>query len=167
MGIFGQPSIGNWQPQQLPQDPRIGQATKPGFFSAGGNGRNLIGILGDAMAAAGGGRPYYGPAMLQQKQQDRQQQQEDERWANRLAMTAAAKGQQPSTPSTAAKMASELGFKPGTPEWQKFITRYAFTPKLVTVGDDRGGERTLDMSGGAPTGGLPSGYDPNEWEVVQ
>lgn len=111
MGIFGQrdplgiwagagpittPGFGDGTSQGgLPQDPRIAQAMKPGFFSAGGNGRNLIGILGDAMAAAGGGRPYYGPAMLQQKQQDRQQQQEDERWQKRLTHETQAKRQTP------------------------------------------------------------------------
>ena len=43
---------------------------KPGFFSQGQPGRQIVGILGDTLATLGGGQGVYMPAMLQQQQQD-------------------------------------------------------------------------------------------------
>lgn len=144
----------------LPQNQLAPQ--KRGMF---GGGRAWAGILGDALAALGGQQGVYAPAMLARRQEER----EDERWNQRLQAQMAAK--QVPSPSTAAKMAVEAGLTPGTPAFQKFVTRYAFSPRLVAVGNAQGGTDQIeyDPSGmtDAPSGGLPAGYDPSQWEVVE
>jgi len=79
MGIFGNmfntAGIGDWNPQSLPQDPRIAQSLKPGFFGSG-KAASLLEILGDGFS----GTDDYQRRMMQQKQQ----QQEDERWQKRF-----------------------------------------------------------------------------------
>jgi hypothetical protein len=174
MGLFGQkaPGMGYYTNQTAPREPLgIGgqvdpqmtsyadRPKSPGLFGGG----NVYGILGDVLARLGGQQGVYLPQLLQQKQQDR----EDERWQKKLTLQAQLKAQQPVPPSVAAKMAVEAGHVPGTPAFKNFVSRYAFSPKLVTVGNAQGGEDTIDASGAPVIGGLPAGYDPNEWEVVQ
>ena len=64
---------------------------RPGFFGAGGAGRGIAGVIGDALLSASGRNPIYAPLVAQQ----RQQQQEDERWEKRLTHETQAKRQTP------------------------------------------------------------------------
>jgi hypothetical protein len=63
------------------------QPKKPGFFESGGGFRDVVGILGDALAGAAGGQPVYGPMKMRQRQQqtewDRQDalRRQDREWA--------------------------------------------------------------------------------------
>ncbi len=56
-----------------------------------------------------------------------------------------------------ARMAQEAGLQPGTAAYQQFITTVAQRPIMI------GGEAYAPQAGG----GLPSGYNPDEWEVVE
>lgn len=68
---YGQP-IGDMQAQQLPTDPRVAQATKPGFFGKGGLGSRLgssiLGGIADGFAVHGGFRPGYSDGIDQQRE---------------------------------------------------------------------------------------------------
>lgn len=155
MGIFGQNPIAPMGMQAMDprsmqqQDPRIGQAMKgPGFFGAGGQGRNLIGIIGDALAAAGGGRPYYGPAMLQQRQQDRQDEREDQRWQQRQTAEEAARAKRRQFMSLGGGGIAEASEEGGVnilreptadvPEWQTYANTFGQpgTPEWTAAARD-------------------------------
>ena len=45
----------------------IPQARKPGFFAGGGIGRQIAGVLGDALLQQSGGQPIYLPNLMQQR----------------------------------------------------------------------------------------------------
>jgi hypothetical protein len=68
---IGTPGIGDGV---IPSDPRIAKAMQPKFFGKGGKGWTIMGILGDAMAAAGGGQPTYLPAMQERQKRELEQQ---------------------------------------------------------------------------------------------
>lgn len=168
---IGTPGIGDGA---LPHDPRIPAALEPrgiGGMFGGGKLATILGVLGDSLTR----QPTYTNHLLQQ----RQQEQEDARWEKRLGLKAALEAQQPPTPSTAAKMAAEIGLQPGTPQWQQFIRRYAFSPKLVAVGNAQGGEDQVEydpsgMGDGVAPGTIEDGYrfnggdpsDPNSWSKL-
>lgn len=60
---------------------------KPGAFSQGGKGWEIMGIIGDALQAAGGGRPTYMPMVQEQKQLETEGRQRlAERQAERQAL---------------------------------------------------------------------------------
>lgn len=68
-------------------------------------------------------------------------------------------------PSTAAKMAAEMGLRPGTPEWNNFIQSYAFksnrqyAPKYITPAEAKSLE-WLDKDETAPLVG-------QDWELIR
>jgi hypothetical protein len=68
---IGTPGIGDGI---ISSDPRVTKALQPGFFGKGGKGWTIMGILGDAMAAAGGGQATYMPAMLERQKREQEQQ---------------------------------------------------------------------------------------------
>lgn len=68
---IGTPGIGDGV---IPNDPRIAKAMQPKFFGKGGKGWTIMGILGDAMAAAGGGQATYLPAMQERQKREQEQQ---------------------------------------------------------------------------------------------
>lgn len=166
MSIIGNGSIAPFGmfglQQPLPEDPRVKKAMQPGFFGAGGAGRGLAGIIGDALLSASGRNPIYTPHIMQQ----RQQQQEDERWEKRLGLKAALEAQQPPTPTSGEKYADALGLT--GPERLKFIRSFAFKPTLLQVPNDKGGINYQEYDPSSMgDGGLPPDYDPNVWEVVE
>lgn len=58
----------------------IPQARKPGFFAEGGIGRQIAGVLGDALLQQSGGQPIYLPNLMQQRAfQQRQQMMQEQR----------------------------------------------------------------------------------------
>ncbi len=156
MGIFGKKPMGYYTNQAAPREALgLGMTVDPqmqapqevrggGFFGAGGTGRNIAGYLGDALLRMGGGQAMYAPQM--QHRQD--QADDDARWEKRFKMQQDAKGGM--DPTNAAKMAVEAGLIPGTPEFQKFVRRYAFKPTIMQVGNADGGVNfdEYDPSGG-------------------
>ena len=58
-GPYSTPGIGDDIPGNIPSDPRIAQAMKPGMFGRGGRGWQILGTIGDALQVAGGGRATY------------------------------------------------------------------------------------------------------------
>lgn len=76
-------------PQSLPVDPsplvgNMPRIPEGGFFSEGGTGRTIAGVLGDALMTLGGGRPIYGPQMARRQEFERQSELEDQRYRRRL-----------------------------------------------------------------------------------
>lgn len=153
MALFGGMNI---PMAQIPNAPEIKTKGLGGLL--GGNKLAILaGILGDTLTK----RPTYSSMLAQQ----RQQQQEDDRWNKRFNLQSSLKSTP--TPSTASKMAAEIGLKPGTPQYQDFIRRYAFKPTILSIGNAMGGEDRVEYDPSGMTGGLPPGYNPDEWEVVE
>lgn len=83
------PTFGAGAPQALPVDPSQLVGNTPripegGFFSEGGTGRTIAGVLGDALMTMGGGRPIYGPQMARRQEFERQSDLEEKRYRRRL-----------------------------------------------------------------------------------
>ena len=190
--VNGLASLFNQRPQMLQQQPQglaelLGQPIqpqmpeltapqanlpKPGAFAKGGKGWEILGIIGDALQTAGGGQATYAPyvmnqrdletqgrqkleqlmALAQQKQADRQAALQD--WQLKQQYS-----RENPDPTNAARMAQEAGFQPGTPQYQQAILQYMQRPIMI------GGEAY--GYGQPPQGGFPSGYNPDEWEVIE
>jgi len=72
--------------QGVPPLPQMPGVKKPGAFSQGGKGWQIMGIIGDALQAAGGGRPTYMPFVQEQQQLETEGRQRlAERQAERAA----------------------------------------------------------------------------------
>jgi hypothetical protein len=67
MGSFAAPDIGN----ALPQDPRVAQSLKPGFFGKGGGWKNVLGLISDGILAAENQAPIYSPAVARKHEEER------------------------------------------------------------------------------------------------
>ena len=80
---IGTPGIGEGLPGAIPMDARVNKALQPKFFDKNGAWRDVLGILGDAMAAAGGGQATYMPMKLDQQKrwQDQQRWQAEQKMA--------------------------------------------------------------------------------------
>lgn len=74
-------------PETASAIPQAGQSPSPHFFSAGGIGKRIAGVIGDALLLANGRYPLYLPAVMEHNrridQQNAQQQQRD--FSNNLA----------------------------------------------------------------------------------
>lgn len=72
-----------WEPGgpsgQYPGAPNM-PPHKPGFFGRGGAGAGILGIIGDALAAAGGGQPYFTQGVQRQRELQMRDQNELQRW---------------------------------------------------------------------------------------
>jgi hypothetical protein len=114
-------------------------------------------------------------------QQKRRDEREDKRY-DLAVQRLEAQQNKPPTPSNAAKMATEMGLQPGTPEYVAFIRRYAFKPTILQVPNMQGGTdfTEYDPSGGSEPhasvqpGHVEDGYrfnggdpaDPNSWSKM-
>lgn len=133
----------------------------PGAFGKGSTGRTILGIIADGIARGFGGQPGYGPALdkaqeqnrtlelwRQKVEQDRKDRLDEANLALQKAVALARwKQQNPDAPdpTTAARMAAEAGFKPGTPEFQREVLHYMRKPTVIN--------------------GQPWGYDDNAPEA--
>ena len=58
----------------LPTDPAITKATRPGMFAKGGRGWQILGIIGDALQTAVGGKPTYQEAQQKWAEMEQERQ---------------------------------------------------------------------------------------------
>lgn len=171
------------QPAQMPQQPSfVDMSPLPGVKPKGrGTANDIMGSIFDALAAIGGGKPTYWASVVgdqqEQRQQDFKQQQLETDGRQKLAELMV-KAQQKQAerdaifqnwqaqqdykrsnpdPTSAARMAQEAGFQPGTPQYKQAILQYMQRPIMI------GGEAYAPTS--APS--LPQDYNPDEWEVVE
>ena len=148
------------------------QMPKPKLFGEGGRGWQILGIIGDALQTAGGGQGTYMPYVAKQQELEtegrqrlaelleRQRQRQEDR-------DAALQGQmqlhdyrtQNPGPTNAQKEYEWARTQPGMENvsYQDWVANY-YRPQFF----EQGGQRYQ-----VTPGGMPSGYDPNEWEVVQ
>lgn len=158
--------------QQIPQV----QTPRPGTFERGGRGWEILGIIGDALQTAGGGRATYAPAIAEQRQLEEAGRQklaqylmeQEQRKADREASLA---GQKELIDYRAAnpgqtqlqqnyEYARSLPGQEGM-TFPQFMSMYK--PQIMGSAETGYYNMTPGVMGG---GGLPQGYDPNEWEVV-
>jgi len=146
---------------------------QPGYFAGGDgfSGRDaLAGILaavGDAFTQRGGGQPMAMQGLMgnrlsavkmaqdrAQAEQDRQQGREDFSWQ----LSEKAKYETPDIPA-AQKNYQWWDSLPPAEKAKYAQYQSVVNPKWITGADGR----PQQMTGG----GLPQGYDPNEWEIVE
>nr|WP_293854464.1 hypothetical protein [Sphingomonas sp. SCN 67-18] len=130
---------------------------KPSFFGQGGTGRQIVGILGDALSAAGGGQGVYAPMMQQQRMFKQQSQREDERsrlLADRQMELARFKAANPDEPSI-IRTARSLGLQPGTDAFTSFVTNAVMAPRYMMMGSPETGQSIVQV-GGMSDGPSPS-----------
>src|SRR3546814_194143 len=158
----------------VPQEPqqKLGMFGRVGNFLA--NPNPLFGA-GTAVLAASGSPLGEGLFAFQQQARKSRDDEIDRQYKAAQVDYLRNKPQQM---STAARMAAEMGLRPGTPEYQQFIRRYAFKPTILQIPNATGGTdyQEYDPSGGgqAPSlqpvhvedgfvfvGGDPS--NPNSW----
>lgn len=161
--------------QQVPQV----TPPKPGAFDKGGSGWNILGIIGDALQGAAGLQGTYGAAVAENNKLETEGRQ---RLAELLAKAEAAKVQRSQAledqkslidyrsanpgPDTFGRALAGAGIDPNSPEARALYRKRAemLTNPVQLVPDGMGGQiavRPNEMGGG-----LPQGYDPEEWELV-
>lgn len=160
--------------QQIPQV----QAPKPSAFARGGRGWEILGLIGDALQTAGGGQATYAPAMAKQQELETEGRQ---RLAELIAKQQAA---QEAREQALADQKTLIDYRTANPapspaqreyEWarsqpgmenvsyQDWVQNY-YRPQMQWVpGEYGGGQMVSKYPSG---GGLPEGYDPSDWEVV-
>lgn len=156
--------------QQIPQV----QAPKPSAFAQGGRGWEILGIIGDALQTAGGGQATYAPLMAERRELEEKGRQrlselmmeQQQRQADRDAALEGQKALIDYRRENPGQTQLALNYEyarsqPGQESltFPQFMSMYK--PQIV------GGAETgyYNVSPGAQ-GGLPQGYDPEEWEVV-
>lgn len=161
--------------QQIPQV----QPPKPSAFAKGGKGWEILGIIGDALQATGGGQPTYGPMMAEQRQEEergrqrlaellmqQQQRQADRDAALQDRMKIIDYQRENPAPDAFGRALMGAGIDPSSAEAQALYRKRAemLTNPVQLVPDGMGGYQAVRPNEAA--GGLPQGYDPNEWELV-
>lgn len=153
MGMFGSKK-GYFTPSQVPGTPPYAPTpeAKPSFFGAGGTGRNILGYIGDGLAELGGMKGVYGPAVAEQRKQQEELQ--------RMMALAAYKQQNPD-PTALMTNAVAGGYKPGTPEYQKFVRENVNRPNYFVLGSPETGQNIVG-TGPAPDGGSGQSGPPQQ-----
>ena len=160
-----QQGLASFLPQmQVPQGNT--DALKPKAFGKGGRGWEILGIIGDALQTAGGGQATYAPFVLNQREQEEEgrrrlaehQAQRDGRLGD-LLFIENWKRNNPA-PTNAQREYEWAKSQPGMEgiSYRDWVTNY-YRPQFF----EQGGQRYQVTQGG----GMPQGYDPGEWEVVE
>ena len=153
------------QPMPMPEP----EQKKPGLFGQGGKGWMALGLIGDALQSMDGGRGTYMPAMLDMREQAAREKAR----LDQIRAQAEAKAQdrvnarndwvwqqqwQRDNPSPTALMQNDAFLRQQYGE--PFARDVLMKPTFVQNWD---GTRT--QVGGSSA--HPSGYDPEEWEIVE
>lgn len=162
--------------QQLPQV----TPPKPGTFDKGGNGWKILGLIGDALQVTGGGQATYAPAVAHEREletEGRQRlaellmKQEQARLAREQALADQKtlidyRAQNPGA-DMFTRTLQGAGMDLSSPDAKALYRKRAemLTNPVQLVPDGMGGVTAIRPN--SMGGGLPGGYDPNEWEVVE
>lgn len=113
-------------------------------FGKDGVGSIIVGSIADALAQHWGAQPGYAPAVDERHKAKQERNLAMEKWQRELAQKAQArresfedfvqrqKYQQANPdPTSAARMAVEAGYTPGTPEFRDAVRSYMFKPVVI------------------------------------
>ncbi|WP_327751683.1 hypothetical protein VVT58_01970 [Sphingobium sp. SJ10-10] len=144
--------------QGIPPLPQMPGVKKPGAFSQGGKGWQIMGIIGDAMQAMGGGRPTYMPyaqGIEEQVRQDKARVAEMQERAridaskpdyftvgrNRVRFDPTSNQSQTiyEAPADFEEYAGVLGLQPGTDEYNEAVQDYVLRANGPTAQEGREG----------------------------
>lgn len=157
-------------------------APKPSFFGEGGTGRQIVGIVGDALSAAGGGQPVYAQAMQQRRQEDFQRERlaREEARLNRPQVVNLGNGgvatwspdsgletiREPQANEgvdpAAVKILRAAGVEEGSPEWKRLLimsmagydnSPEALAARVKTAGEVAAAQAAARAQYRAPSGG--------------